>query len=254
MLKNTLFGIPVWNVNSSEALEIVKKYLKEEKVHQVITINSLMLFRSFFDKRFKKILKNSDLNIVDSVGIKFALLMKRVKIKERICGIDFARKIMDYAEQEGKTIFLLGATFNVITNTEKNIKATFKELQIVGRYHGYFKKEENDKIKTAINKVTPDFLFVAMGSPRQEKWIYNYKEQLKTKIAIGLGGAFDVYSGYKKRAPYFFRKMGLEWFYRIITNPVRIYQIIPLFLFFLASIGLGVATLFQKKDPEIVDK
>lgn len=254
MGKEILFGIPIANVNSVEALEIIKKFLIEEKVHQIITVNSLMIFRSFFDKKFREILKKSELNIVDSVGVKFALLMKGIKLKERIAGIDFARKIMNYAEDNNKTIFLLGGTFNVITDTEKNIKATFKSLHIVGRYHGYFKVNENKKIITAINKVTPDFLFVAMGSPKQEKWIYLNKDNLKVKVAIGLGGSFDIYSGYKHRAPHFFRKTGTEWLYRIATDPIRIYQLIPLFLFFLLSVGLGFINLFKKSKKNEIEK
>ena len=123
-----LFSIPIANISEEEALENVKKLVLNGSFNYVVTVNSLMLIRSFFDKEFKNILKNSSMNIVDSVGIEIGLFLKGIKLKQRIPGVDFARKIMNWAEEEGKTIYLLGGSYETVVNAERNIKSTFTSL------------------------------------------------------------------------------------------------------------------------------
>lgn len=94
-------------------------------------------------------------------------------------------------------------------------------LKIVGGHNGYFDAEEEKKIIADIKRLSPSILLVGLGAPKQEKWIYEHLEEVGAKVAIGVGGSFDVMAGNVKRAPKLFRKLGLEWFYRLITQPTR---------------------------------
>lgn len=104
----------------------------------------------------------------------------------------------------------------------------FKNLEICGIYHGYFSEEENNTVVEIINSSKADVLFVAMGMKKQEEWIYKNKKKLKCKLIMGVGGSLDVLSGEVKRAPKMFQRLGLEWFYRLITQPWRFKRMLAL--------------------------
>jgi len=224
--------IKITNLNTEELLNLIKENIKNKKETHIITLNSIIFTKSLFNKNLKKLLKSADIIIPESEGIKLLLSISNKKIKEKINGIDLAKKLLDLAERENFSVFLLGGSKEVSLLAEKNVRATFKKLRLVGRYHGYFKdKKEEENIVLTIKKLSPDILFVAMGFPKQDIFISNYKDNLNSTIMIGVGGTFDIFSGKKIRAPSFFIKNKLEWFYRIITNPTKYYQIFLLLLF-----------------------
>lgn len=250
MNKISVFGISIANGNSEEFIEFIFKNLEEGKKTHIVTLNSLILLRSLFSPKLKNIIKNSELVFIESIGVELACKLIGFKVNRRIAGIDFFRELLHYIDNRFKSIYLLGSSFDTITKAEKNIKKAFPSIKIVGRYHGYFKKDEEEKINIAIKKSSPDFIFVAMGSPKQELWIASNLDIIK--VAMGVGGSFDVFAGKKRRAPQKFIDNGFEWLYRIITDPKRIFQIFPLFLFALITlyyaIFIRIKNLFHKKD------
>jgi N-acetylglucosaminyldiphosphoundecaprenol N-acetyl-beta-D-mannosaminyltransferase len=252
MNKISIFGLTITNGTSEEFIEYIFKNLEEGKKTHIITLNSLILLRSLFSPRLKNIIKNSELVFIESVGVELACKLIGFKVNKRIPGIDFFRELLYYIDIRFKSIYLLGASFDTITKAEKNIKKAFPSIKVIGRYHGYFKKDEEEKINIAIKKSSPDFIFVAMGSPKQEYWIASNLD--KIKVAMGVGGSFDVFAGKRKRAPKKFINGGFEWLYRIVSHPTRIFQIFPLLLFCFITLNyalfIRIKKIFSKKNTK----
>ncbi len=229
MNRFSLFNIKITDGTQEEYIELVFKNLENGKKTHIVTLNSLMLLKSLFSKKFKNILQKAELVFIESYGVELACKLLGIKINKRIAGIDFFRDLLYYIDQYDKTVYLLGGSFNTLMKTEKNIKLAYPKIRIVGRYYGFFKKEEEKKINIAIQKAAPDFIFVALGSPKQENWIFSNID--KIKIGMGVGGSFDVFSGKRKRAPKFFINNNIEWLYRILFIPGKFFLIFPLSLF-----------------------
>ena len=120
-----------------------------------------------------------------------------------------------------ETVYFFGGAPGVAVAAAKRMKKVYPELKIIGGHHGYFDDEEEKKIIADIKRLSPSILLVGLGAPKQEKWISAHLQEVGVKVAIGIGGSFDVMAGNVKRAPKIFRKLGLEWFYRLATQPSR---------------------------------
>jgi len=210
---------------------ILNKLSLNEKIF-LVTLNSLMLFHYFIEKKFKKILEEADIIIPESIGIKliFKIYNKKIKI---INGIDFLKYIFSMAEKYSLSIFLLGSYDEILKKAVKNIKKEYPKIKIIGYHNGYFKSEK--KILKTINKLEPDILLVGLGSVKQEKWICKNLKKIRAKLFLGVGGSFDVLSGKKKRAPIILRILNLEWLYRLIFS-FSIKRLITIFKIFLLLI------------------
>lgn len=221
MDKLYIFGVPIHRVTMIEAVEILKGYLKEDRIHIVATPNAEIIMMAQKDEEYKKILNETDLNVPDGSGVVFASKVFNKPLKERVAGFDLMMEFIKWASHKDVSIYLLGAKPEVVEKAQSNLKNLYPSLKIVGFYHGYFNEKEEENIIEDINKRAAQVLFVALGAPKQEKWIYKNKEKLKVKIAMGVGGSFDVIAGKAKRAPEIYRKLGLEWLYRLIQEPWR---------------------------------
>lgn len=228
--KNIL-GCPVDLVSFNEALERVKDFLKQKKPAHIVTINPEMIMFAQKNEEFKEILNEANLLVADGVGITLALKILGVS-QQRIPGIDFSRKLLEYCAQENLKVALVGSKEGVAERAKENLCDEIEGLDIVFCHNGYFC--DDNHILKKLEDCSVDLLLLGLGSPRQEKLIYNYKKLLKSTIMIGVGGSFDVLAGKIKRAPKIFQKLGLEWFYRLITDPSRfnrMFPTLPLFLF-----------------------
>lgn len=231
--RSQIFNLPLDRVNLTQILEIIKNFILERRTHQIVTLNSLMVNASLKDKELCRILQNADLVIADSIGIFWAMKFLGKPLPEVTPGIDLLFELCKMSKREGYRIYLLGARKEVIEKTVRQLKETFSEIKIVGYQHGYFTSNEEKEIIQEIKNFSPDILFVGLGSPRQEKWIATHLKELDVKVAIGVGGSFDIISGKLKRAPIRLRWMGLEWLYRLYQEPQRIKRVIqlPIFVF-----------------------
>jgi N-acetylglucosaminyldiphosphoundecaprenol N-acetyl-beta-D-mannosaminyltransferase len=229
----SILNVRVDYVDLNQALQKIREFLGSNKQHKIFTPNPEMLVDAQKDNYFREVLNSGDLNICDGKGI---ALFSRGRLK-RIPGTDFMVEICKIAGQEGKSVYLLGAgDENVIKQASKKLNELFPSLRVVGFNPGpkitinneqlKINKEQNDTIVDDIITKAPDVLFVAFGHNKQEKWIHEYLKDLPSvKVAMGVGGAFDYLSGKTKRAPRFIRKIGLEWLYRLITQPHRVRRI-----------------------------
>lgn len=199
----------------------MKDTLKNNKKMFIVTANPETFMKSLDDKEIEKMLLDENTTLVpDGIGIVKAARMLDYNIKERIAGIDIANKLLEYGNSIKKSIYLFGAKQEVIDGMKKVIAEKYPNIKLVGAKNGY--EKDKDKVFKEIVDQEPDIVLVALGIPLQEKLIYKYLDKFKKGIFVGVGGSFDVISGYKKRAPKLFIKLNLEWLYRITKEPSRL--------------------------------
>jgi len=222
--KVCVLNCPIDLCQVSEALNLVKNAIEGGQNYQIITINPEMIMNAQNDKEFLDIINEADLNIPDGVGVEIALKMRGVKLA-RIRGVDFSRQLIKLACENEYRVAFLGAKEEVILKAKENFLNQYPNLNFVYTRNGYFDSQE--EIMEELKKANPQILLVGLGSPKQEELIYKLKKALKGCVMVGVGGSFDVFSGLTKESPIIYRKLGLEWLYRTISQPERFKRIFP---------------------------
>ena len=240
MEKVSIFGVDIFNIDFKEATEIVKGFLKEDKMHKIFTPNTEIVMDAKKDDNIRNIINSGDLVIADGIGLIYGSKMRKKPLKERVTGFDISMELINIANEEGYSLYLLGAKPGVAEKAAENLKKDYPNLNLVGYHDGYFKgthlgiknHPEEEAVIEELNNLKPDIIFLGLGFPKQEIWINENADKLNSKLIIGNGGVIDILSGEMKRAPEIFIKLNLEWFYRLITNPSRIKRqmAIPKFL------------------------
>ena len=232
-------GVYFDNVTFDEAMEKVKDLVKKDGVSVMFTPNSEIVQSCIENKELYKVIKSADLVIPDGIGVVYAAKILKTPLKQKVPGCEVAEKLMEYAAQTGDGVFFFGGGKKteereaVSVVAAQKLKEKYKGLNIVGTRDGYFTENDVDGIIDQINNSGAKILFVCLGAPKQEKWIFDNRDKLNVNFAAGLGGTLDVFAGVAKRAPKFFLKTNLEWFYRLLCMPTRIGRMmkLPKFLF-----------------------
>ena len=228
-----LLGLNIDNYTFEEALNVAKKLIDGQKVSQVVTINPEMFQTAEKDNNFANIIKEAEMVLPDGIGIKLGLKLTGVNV-QRIPGIDFAKRLLQDTARSGVPVAIVGAKEEVITEAVKRLEREIGGLNIVYYHNGYF--NDNQEIYNELKQKSPKLVLVALGSPKQEEFIYNAKKILNPALMIGIGGSLDVWSGSVKRAPKLFQKTGTEWLYRVVTQPSRLKRIFPTLPLFLIRV------------------
>lgn len=231
MEKVDILGVPVDNTDMEGALARVMELLAGEAVSTIYTPNSEMVVNADRDREFMEILRAGDLVVPDGIGIVLASRIYGHPLPERVAGFDLMTRMLVLLAEEGKGVFLFGGKPGIAEKAAANISKSYPGIRIMGTRNGYFSESEVPEILEQVNSSGAEVLFAALGSPKQEKWIAAHRERLNVKIAMGVGGSFDVLAGEAARAPAFFRKVGLEWFYRLVTQPWRAVRMLALPVF-----------------------
>jgi len=238
MLKDTLeniqiFGIPIDIVDMKTALYCFDEMMQEPGCSLIITPNSQIVMNAMENERLADVIKIADLVIPDGIGLLKAAKMLGKPFKERVTGIDFSYEALKRIAKMGKSVYLFGSKPGVAKEAAKRLQKKIPGLKVSGCCNGYFKKEDERFIVSDINASGASFLLVALGSPKQELFMAEHCGELSNvRVAIGVGGSLDVWSGRLHRAPKIFIKCGMEWFYRMLQEPSRIKKTmqIPKFL------------------------
>lgn len=216
------------------AISLCLDRISKGKQTKIFTPNAEMICVASKEDKIMKLLSGADIALPDGIGVYLGTKMLNIYPYERTNGIDLAERLLKIAEDNRLKVFLLGAKDGVAERAASGLTERFPKLLISGTHHGYFDKkgEENERITDEINRSRADILFVCLGFPEQEKWIDENLSRLKNvKVAMGLGGSIDVWSGDVARAPVIFRKIGLEWLWRLALSPQRIARLPSLFRF-----------------------
>ena len=206
-----VLGVRVDILSRQAVREKILHYLKAESStsHFIVTANVELYYQAAKQPELKQVLNSADLCVPDSTGIIWALYRQGINNAELYPGIELAEWLLGL----GESVYVLGAQEAVVSKlTQKNI---------IGRHHGFFNAVEEKQIINEINRLKPKIVLVGLGAGKQELWIAKNKDHLDTCILIGIGGSIDVLSGFKKRAPLFWRKLHLEWLYRLLKEPSR---------------------------------
>lgn len=215
-----IIGLNFSNVTLEEATEIAINCVKNKNKGYVVTPNSEIAYIAKDDEQLLNIINGSKLVLPDGIGIIYAGKILKRPFKEKVAGVVFAEKFVEKLAKEKKSLFILGAKPTIAQMALDNLCEKYDGLVPAGAKDGYYKDEQ--EAVDAINQAKPDVLFVCLGCPRQEKFIYDNFDNIDATLMCGLGGSADVFSGQSKRAPQIFVKLGLEWFYRLLKEPKRI--------------------------------
>ncbi|NLZ52852.1 MAG: WecB/TagA/CpsF family glycosyltransferase [Thermoanaerobacteraceae bacterium] len=230
--KINVFGVLLDRVDYYKACQMVEKFLQSYGRKVIVTPNAEIIMAARKSKDLMEMLNKADICLPDGIGVVIASRILGKPLLERTTGFDLMIKVIKMAQKQGLSLFLLGGKPGVAQKAAVQLKLMFPGVNICGTHHGYFKEEEEHKIIDIINDNKTDILLVAMGFPKQEKFMIESKDKLEFRIAMGVGGSFDVLSGNVSRAPVFMQKAGLEWLFRLITQPWRFkrMKVLPLFL------------------------
>lgn len=225
-----VLGVSISKVTMSEATGKIREFVKSGTFHSVYTPNPEIIMLAKNDSAFHQILEEADLVVPDGIGVVIASKLKRgEKLPERVAGYDLVQSTMKEAVKEGYKYYFFGSKPGISEEAAVKMRETYPGIEIVGTRDGYFKPEDEPEIIADINASGANILLVALGAPKQEKWIEANKHLMpNVRVAIGVGGSLDVMSGNVKRAPIAFQKLGLEWFYRVLKEPTRFKRILVL--------------------------
>jgi len=226
-----ILGSRVDQVSFSAALECIESFLKSSSSHHVVTANTLMCLSAEQDLELRAIIDRASLVVPESWGIGWASRRLGHTLPRFTPGIDLLNALCQWAVEDRRSVYLLGAKPGVAEQAAAALKYRFEGLKIAGTHHGYFRAAEETDILAAIRQASPTFLFVGMTVPGQEKWIARHLKELQVPVVMGVGGSFDVLSGRLRRAPSWMRKAGMEWMYRLIQEPWRWRRIAQLPIF-----------------------
>ena len=216
-----ILGVKIDKISLNETFEKAKVLLKTDGVSMIFTPNPEIVIRAYEDAEFKNILNSADICTPDGIGVVYASKIVGNPVKERVPGFELSKMLMENVSKTGEGVFLFGSKPGIADKAKENIEKMYPGINIVGTRNGYFKKEDEPEIINMINESGAKLLFVCLGAPKQEKWIYENRDKLNVNLCLGVGGTLDVLSGETKRAPEIFIKLNLEWFYRIVLNPSR---------------------------------
>ena len=227
-------GVYFDNVDKSEAFKKVVEFINTDGFSFMVTPNSEIVQACIENPSLYEVVNSADLVIPDGIGVVYASKILDTPLKEKVAGVEIAEKVIKYAAENGEKIYFFGggkktaereAVYKLAADA---LAEKYPGFEAVGR-DGYFSEEETEDIIADINASGAKILFVCLGAPKQEKWIYKNKDKLEgITFAAGLGGSLDVFAGVAERAPEFYLKHNLEWLYRFSKNPSRVGRMLKL--------------------------
>lgn len=224
-IRHNILNANIDNFSMQETLAKIKESIdKKEQIHHVV-VNAGKIVAMQKDLKLRKSVNESDLINADGQAVVWASKILGKPLKERVAGIDLMVNLVKKAHENNYKIFFFGAKEEVVKKVVDIYASQYSTSIIAGYRNGYFKKEEEKNIAKEIAHSGANILFVAISSPTKENFLYDNKNLLKNvNFIMGVGGSFDVIAGKVKRAPMWMQKVGLEWFYRFIQEPKRMWK------------------------------
>jgi N-acetylglucosaminyldiphosphoundecaprenol N-acetyl-beta-D-mannosaminyltransferase len=191
---------------------------------QQVSMNAAKVVAFRRDPQLRAFVERSALVSADGMSIVWASRLLGDPLPERVAGIDLMHGLLALAETKGYSIYVLGGTDDVLEAAIAHLHRLYPSLQIVGHHNGYFSEAEADRVAAAISASAPDILFVAMSSPKKEHFLERYASVIRAPLAMGVGGSIDIVAGRVSRAPRWVQRSGLEWLYRTLQEPTRLWR------------------------------
>ena len=223
-----ILGVPVHPYTMKGAVEKILERVSQSKKTFVVTANAEIIMMGQSDDEYMEILNNAALVLPDGAGTVWAGRKLGYEVPERVAGYDLFLNLMTEAAQMKLKVFFFGSAPGVAEEAKQKCEMLYPGVSIVGCRDGYFKEEDNLAIVEEINNSGADLLFVALGAPKQEKWLAKFQDILKPPLLMGIGGSFDVVAGKMERAPKWMQDASLEWLFRLYKQPSRLGRMLVL--------------------------
>ncbi len=230
----SILGIPFDDLDLDQAAGLVLHAIHSGIGISVMTPNPEIVQMARRDAELAAVIRDADLVVPDSVGIVAASRLMGCALRRRVPGIELVESVLERGRAAGLRVYLLGAAEGVADVAAERLRARYPGVVIAGTHHGYFSSEDEERIAADIISCRAQLVLVGLGCPKQEKWIARWKERLQGVSLITVGGSLDVFSGRTRRAPAIFRRLGLEWLYRLLSQPSRWRRQLELPRFFMA--------------------
>jgi N-acetylglucosaminyldiphosphoundecaprenol N-acetyl-beta-D-mannosaminyltransferase len=228
MKKQKLLNTYVNNVSMKETISAINNMIREGKKRYIVAINVDVVMKIEEDAYLKKITDNADMVLVDGKPLIWISKMHKKPIKAKISGSDLVPLLCEDAAKKGHTIFIIGGKDGIADKAKANLEKKHPKIKIVGTYAPPFGFEKSDEELRKINKMIsdkkPDLLIACFGCPKQEKWIYENYQKYDAKVSVCAGATVDFLAGNINRAPHWMSEHGLEWFYRFLQEPKRMFK------------------------------
>lgn len=219
-----ILGTYVDSLTMEETIFEVKKIIENRKCIQHVVVNASKVNLMQRDRALRNIVNSCPLINADGYSILWAAKKLGYCLPERVAGIDLFQNLVEVSAKEGYRVFFFGAKEETVKKVVNIYKNKYPDLKIAGFRNGYFNEVESRNIAEYIRNSKADILFVAFSSPNKEYWINKYLDFMEVPFCMGVGGSFDVVAGLTKRAPKWMQKCGLEWFYRFMQEPIRMFR------------------------------
>lgn len=219
-----LAELPIAPVTMEQALDRVDAAIGRGERLRIGVVNAAKIVKMDRDPLLREDVLSSDLLLADGASVVWARRFLGRPLPERVAGIDLMLGLLKRGSERSYRVFCLGATEEVLARTCDRIAADFPGVKIVGRRNGYFSPEEEEEVAAEIDRARPDVVFVAMTSPRKERFLGRWGPRLDVRVWHGVGGSFDVLAGKVRRAPVAWQRLGLEWLYRVLQEPRRLWR------------------------------
>lgn len=220
----TLFGVPVHALTMDETIQKVEETIAQNGQLQIGVVNAAKIVNMHRDESLRQDVVSSDLILADGMAVVWASHLLGQPLPERVAGIDLMLRMLRHGNKLRYRVYCLGATDEVLEKVAIKIAADYPNVNIVGKWNGYFTAEEEAVVVADIKSARPDILFVAITSPKKEQFLARWSDELAVPICHGVGGSFDVLAGKVERAPEVWQRLGLEWLYRVKQEPKRLWK------------------------------
>lgn len=219
-----MMGCQIDNLSMEETLQTIERFIQSGQPHQHVVVNVDKLVKASRDDELRRIINDCPLINVDGMPVVWASRLLGKPLKERVAGVDLFESLMQRSAEKGWRVYLLGAREAVVSDVKRVYEQKWPGFTVAGYRNGYWKQEEEAAVVEQIKAAQADLLFVAISSPQKERFLGRYQAELKIPFAMGVGGTFDVVVGKVKRAPVWMQNAGLEWFYRFLQEPRRMFK------------------------------
>lgn len=225
MAKNQhlLFGFYVDAVRIDEVVERCRSAVSTRDRLLLGVLNAAKVVKARHDPMLRNSLMQCDLLLADGQSVVWASRLLRRALPERVTGIDVFERLLALADRERRSVYLLGATEEVLARVLDHLRRHHPGIRIAGSHHGYFSETESDAVADDIRAGAPDMLFIGMTSPKKENFLARYGNGLNVPVLHGVGGSFDILAGVARRAPAAWQHLGMEWAYRVLQEPGRLW-------------------------------
>ncbi|WP_426208203.1 WecB/TagA/CpsF family glycosyltransferase [Massilia sp. TWP1-3-3] len=220
----SMMGCLIDNLSMEETLHRVDGFIRAGTPHQHVVVNVDKLVKASRAPELRRIINDCDLVSADGMPVVWAARLLGKPFKERVAGIDLFEALMERAAERGWRVFLLGAREEVVARVRALYEQKYRGLVIAGHRNGYWSAAEEINVVEQVAASRADLLFVAISSPKKEQFLGQYQARMQVPFAMGVGGSFDVAAGLVRRAPRWMQRAGLEWFYRFLQEPRRMFR------------------------------